>query len=65
MPIDVVIYRAGQEWAEPKLDAFVAGLRWHGIEPEERRAEDWRVSDLAVVWAHRDAALHNMQGGAG
>ena len=65
MPIDVVIYRAGQPWAEPKLDAFVAGLRQHGIEPEERQAENWRKSDLAVVWAHRDTALHNMQGAAG
>ncbi len=65
MSLDCVIYRAGQPWAEPKLDAFVQGLRAHGIEPEERQAEDWRVSDLAVVWAHRDTKLHNMQGAAG
>ena len=65
MSIDVVVYRAGQPWAEPKLDAFVTGLRKHGIEPEERRAEAWRVSDLAVVWAHRDAKLHKMQHEAG
>lgn len=65
MSLDVVIYRAGQPWAEPKLDAFVAGLRAHGLEPEERRADDWRVSDLAVVWAHRDTKLHDMQRKAG
>ncbi len=61
MSLDIVVYRAGQPWAEPKLDAFVAGLRKHRIEPEERRAGDWRVSDLAVVWAHRDTALHDIQ----
>jgi hypothetical protein len=65
MSLDIVVYRAGQPWAEPKLDAFVAGLRKHRIEPEERRAGDWRVSDLAVVWAHRDTALHEIQRGAG
>ncbi len=65
MSLDVVIYRAGQPWAEEKLDAFVEGLRTHGIEPEERKAGDWRVSDLAVVWAHRDAKLHEMQRQAG
>ena len=61
MSLDIVVYRAGQPWAEPKLDAFVVGLRAHGIKPEERRADDWRVSDLAVVWAHRDTELHDMQ----
>lgn len=65
MSLDVVIYHRGQPWAEPKLDAFAVGLRAHGIEPEERRSEDWRVSDLAVVWAHRDAALHDLQSAAG
>ncbi len=65
MTLDVVIYRAGKSWAEPKLNAFVAGLRKHRIEPEERRADDWRQSDLAVVWAHRDTALHDMQRDAG
>ena len=65
MSLDVVIYRAGQEWAKPKLDAFIEGLRKHRIEPTERRAGDWRQSDLAVVWAHRDAELHDMQRDAG
>lgn len=65
MSLDIVIYRAGQPWAGPKLDAFVAGLRAHGLEPEQRKADDWRVSDLAVVWAHRDAKLHEMQLAAG
>lgn len=65
MSLDVVIYRAGQEWAAPKLDAFANGLRKHGIEPTQRRAGDWRPSDLAVVWAHRDAELHDLQRDAG
>ena len=65
MSLDVVIYRAGQPWAEPKLDAFVEGLRVHGIEPEERTTPDWRVSDLAVVWAHHDPGLHKVQLEAG
>lgn len=65
MSLDVVVYRAGQEWAEPKLDAFVAGLRKHGIEAKERQAEDWVRSDLAVVWAHRDKELHELQRAAG
>ena len=65
MSLDIVVYWAGQSWAKPKLDAFVAGLRRHGINPEERRAEDWRKSDLAVVWGHRDKELHELQRAAG
>ena len=65
MSLDIVVYRAGQPWAEPKLDAFAEGLRAHGLEPEQRKAEDWRVSDVAVVWAHRDTKLHDMQRAAG
>ncbi len=65
MSLDVVIYYAGKPWAEPKLKAFGAGLRAHGIAPKVRQAGDWRVSDLAVVWGHRDVALQDMQRAAG
>ena len=65
MSLDVVVYRDDRPWAIPKLDAFIAGLRKHGIKPEERLTDDWRVSDLAVVWAHRDTALHELQLDAG
>jgi hypothetical protein len=63
--IDIVIYRAGSPWATPLEDAMLAGLRAHGIAPEVRNKGDWRASDLAVVWAHRDTALHAMQREAG
>ena len=62
---DIVIYCGGQPWATPKQDAFMAGLRAHGIEPEERKSGNWRASDLAVVWGHRDHALHEIQRATG
>ncbi len=65
MSLDVVVYRAGQPWAETKLDAFTAGLHKHRVKVEQRQAGDWRQSDLAVVWAHRDKALHDLQRDAG
>ncbi len=63
--IDVVIYRAGSPWADPLQDAFARGLDAHGITAEQRASGDRRVSDLAVVWGHRDAALFKMQRAAG
>ena len=65
MSLDVVVYRDDRPWAIPKLDAFITGLRAHGIKPEQRPTDDWRVSDLAVVWGHRDIELHEMQLAAG
>jgi hypothetical protein len=59
--MDVVVYHRGQPWAAPRLELFTNGLIRHGIEPEVRSADNWRASDLAVVWGHRDKALHEIQ----
>jgi hypothetical protein len=65
MTLDIVLYRADTPWAAPVEDAMLAGLRAHGLAPEERSKGDWRVSDLAIVWNHRDTELHAMQREAG
>lgn len=59
--MDVVVYHAGSEWARPWEDAFVAGLRHHGLSPEERPQTEPRPCDLAVNWAHRRRDVHEMQ----
>lgn len=58
---DIVVYRTDKPWAEPKLEAFIKGLRVHGQAYEQRSSGNWRASDLAVVWGHRDFALHEFQ----
>ena len=63
--IDIVIYRAGSPWADPLQHAFAEGLASHGITAEQRPAGDHRVSDLAVIWGHRDTTLFKMQREAG
>lgn len=63
--MDVVIYRSPQPWATPNEDAFYRGLLAHGICAELRDAGKWRVSALAVIWAHRATELFAMQRAAG
>jgi len=63
--MDIVVYRSESPWATPKEDAFIEGLRVHGIEPEERSPANIRASDLAVIWAHRHKALFDTQRQAG
>jgi len=65
MSLDVVVYRAGREWTMPWEDVFIAGLRAHGIEAEQRPQAERRVSDLAVIWAHRQRPLFEAQRAAG
>ena len=61
MTLDVVVYTTGRWWARPWEKAFISGLRAHGIEPEYRHEAQGRVSDLAVIWSHRNQALFNLQ----
>lgn len=63
--MDIVVYRSGKPWADPIERAMVAGFSRHGVDVEERPSGDWRVSDIAVVWGHRDDDLHRMQRAAG
>jgi hypothetical protein len=63
--MDAVVYRSGTPWAAPLEAAFAAGLARHGIRPEWRDKGDWRASDLAIVWGHRDTELHALQRAAG
>ncbi len=63
--MDIVIYRGAQSWAAPLLEAFAEGLIAHGIEPEIRTVGDWRVCDLAVIWAHRADVMFKAQRDAG
>ncbi len=58
---DIAVYLTGKPWADPKLNAFIDGLTTHETVPEIRRSGNWRASDLAVVWGHRDHALHEIQ----
>lgn len=62
---DIVVYRAGSKWATPWEDVFIEGLRAHGIEPEQRPQSDLRPCGLAVIWAHRQTPLFDMQRAAG
>lgn len=61
MSLDVVVYRSQSPWSTPKEDAFIAGLKRHDIEVEQRSPSDIRVSDVAVIWAHRHAELFTGQ----
>lgn len=63
--LDIVLYRSGSRWATPWEEAFAAGLRRHGVAFEQRPQAEWRVSDLAVIWAHRQRPLFDAQRAAG
>lgn len=65
MPLDIVVYRSDKPWSTPKENAFLAGLRKHGLNPEERSPASIRVSDLAVIWAHRHTEMFASQREAG
>lgn len=58
---DIVLYRSGKPWSTPIEEAFAAGLARHGITPEHRGRGQWRKSDLAVIWAHQDEKLFQIQ----
>ena len=61
----VIVYRHNTPWSAPPEKAFAEGLARHGIAVEWRREGDWAAADVAVVWGHRNPALHDMQRRAG
>lgn len=63
--LDIVVYRSGSQWSTSWEDYFIKGLKKHGEKFEERPKSDIRVSDLAVIWAHRQKPLFDMQRQAG
>lgn len=58
----VVIY--GPQ-ARTQSEAFAAGLRAHGVEPEFRDRRSYELCDLAVMWAHKSPQIIAGQRGAG
>jgi len=59
--MDIVVYRSGTPWATPIEAATIDGFKVHGLDVEVRPKGDWRKSDVAVVWGHRDTVLHDIQ----
>lgn len=59
--MDIVVYRSGTAHATPVEAAVIEGFKRHGMKPDVRQKGDFRVSDVAVIWGHRDEGLHRMQ----
>jgi|TARA_Y100000034_G_scaffold133845_1_gene200616 hypothetical protein len=59
--IDVVVYRSKGPWTFEWNDAFLTGLKAHGINAEDVPSNQIRPSDVAVVWAHKHPNLFALQ----